>query len=128
MFEGNSEDTESETTDSESEDVEESAEATPLSPHEDSAPAPVMDEVAVAAPAVPAAEPEPGSSEALWKTAQEAMSLGNVADAKNFALQLAANMARLEADQVEAHTTEIEARIQANHDEIHAAEQACSAA
>ena len=33
-------------------------------------------------------------------------------------------MARLEADQVEARTAEIEARIQANHDDIRAAEQA----
>ncbi len=87
-------------------------------------------EILAEAPPVPAPvsdpEPEPGTPEALLKTAQEAMARGNVADAKVFALQLAANMARLEAEQVEVRTTEIETRISANVEEVTASERAVS--
>ncbi len=94
------------------------------------APEPVVEAVAPVAPAPPAApieaEPEPGSPEALWKTAQQAMALGNVSDAKVFALQLAASMARQEADQVAAKANEIKAQIDANVEEVTNAEQAVS--
>lgn len=87
--------------------------------------APAPPEVAAPAPpAAPEPEPEPGSPEALWKTAQQAMALGNVSDAKVFALQLAASMARQEADQVAAKADEIKAQIDANVEEVTQAEQA----
>lgn len=68
-------------------------------------------------------EPEPGSPQALLKTAQEAMASGNVAGAKLFALQLAANMARLEARQVEERADAIKAEIDANVEAVGAAER-----
>ncbi len=97
-------------------EVEEEPELTPE-------PVPIPDPVQAPAP-VAEPEPEPGTPEALWKTAQQAMALGNVGDAKVFALQLAANMARLEAQQAEAHLAEIESTISSNTEEITAAEQA----
>jgi predicted nucleic acid-binding Zn-ribbon protein len=75
-------------------------------------------------PTVADAEPDPGSPEALLKTAQEAMAQGNLADAKVLALQLAANMARMEAEQVESRAAEIEAEISVNAEEVSAAERA----
>ncbi len=104
----------------------ESAPAAEL-PVEEITPEPVVEEAAPVAPAPPAEpEPEPGTPEALWKTAQQAMALGNVSDAKVFALQLAANMARLEAEQVAAKAQDIKAQIDANVEEVTHAEQAVS--
>jgi predicted nucleic acid-binding Zn-ribbon protein len=74
----------------------------------------------------PEPEPEPGSPQALLKTAQEAMASGNVADAKVFALQLAANMARLEAEQVSTRAAAIQSEIDANIEAVAAAEQTVS--
>jgi predicted nucleic acid-binding Zn-ribbon protein len=75
--------------------------------------APVETPVAVAAVTAAAPEPEPepaaGTSEALLRTAQVAMRAGNVADAKRLALQLAANMAKLEAEQVQEEVEGLEA-------------------
>lgn len=70
--------------------------------------------VAAAAPPAMAAveaepEPEAGTSEALLRTAQVAMRAGKVADAKRIALQLAANMARLEVEQVQEDVEGLEA-------------------
>lgn len=76
----------------------------------------------------PDVEPEPGTPEALLRTAQKAMAMGNVAEAKVFALQLAANMAKLEADQVQGRLTLIEKDIDTNSDAITAAELAVNEA
>lgn len=98
----------------------------------DEAPArPVPEPVAVAAvaaPPVPEPEPAPGTPEALLRTAQRAMAAGNVADAKVFALQLAANMAKLEADQVQARIEVIESDIESNSSAVTAGELAVNEA
>lgn len=78
--------------------------------------------------AAAAAEPEAGTPEALLRTAQRAMAEGNVGDAKVFALQLAANMAKLEAQQVEARAELIEKDIEVNSDAVTAAELAVNEA
>lgn len=95
--------------DFEEEDLPEMADI--VAPVEESAP-----EAAVPAPAPvshatpePEPEPAPGTSEALLRTAQVAMRAGNVGDAKRLALQLAANMAKLEADQVQEEVEGLEA-------------------
>ena len=77
----------------------------------------------VAAPAPPA-EPEPGTPEAWFFTAQRAMAQGNLGDAKVFALQLAANMAKMEADQVAGRIAIIEADIAQNSQAIAGGEAA----
>lgn len=63
------------------------------------------------------------SAEHLLNTAQEALSLGNVADAKLLALELAVKMARMEADRAEARARECEARLDGNQRAIAEAEQ-----
>ncbi|MBL7649664.1 MAG: hypothetical protein JNK74_26105 [Candidatus Hydrogenedentes bacterium] len=89
------------------------------------APAAVAPVKAPPAPApAPEAEPEPGTPEALFRTAQRAMAQGNLADAKVFALQLAANMAAMEADQVAGRIALIEADIAQNSQAIAAGEAA----
>lgn len=93
------------------------------------APAPVPEvaaPVAVkSAPApAPEVEPEPGTTEALFRTAQRAMAQGNLADAKVFALQLAANMAAMEADQVAGRIALIEADIAQNSHAVASGEAA----
>lgn len=96
---------------------------------EETEPSPAPAAVVAAAPsAAPEPEPEPGTPEALLRTAQRAMAAGNVADAKVFALQLAANMARLEADQVQARISLIEKDIEANSDAVTAGELAVNEA
>lgn len=93
-------------------------------------PAPVPRAVAAPtpAPASAAVEPEPGTPEALFLTAQRAMAQGNLGDAKVFALQLAANMAKLEADQVAGRIAIIEAEIAQNSNAISAGEAAVNEA
>lgn len=89
--------------------------------------APVAAPPAKSAPApapAPEAEPEPGTPEALFRTAQRAMAQGNLADAKVFALQLAANMAAMEADQVAGRIALIEADIAQNSQAIAVGEAA----
>ncbi len=74
--------------------------------------APVAAAPVKSAPApVPEIEPEPGTTEALFRNSQRAMAQGNLADAKVFALQLAASMAAMEADQVAGRIALIEADI-----------------
>lgn len=77
----------------------------------DGAPAPIP------APTLPA-----DPSEALLATAQAAMRAGKVADAKRLALQLAANMARLEAEQAADDLKRLEARLAEDAREIAAGE------
>lgn len=91
------------------------------------APAPARVEPRAAAPA-PEPEPAPGSPEALFRTAQQAMAQGNLADAKVFALQLAVNMAKMEADQVAGRIALIEADIAQNAQSIATGEHAVSEA
>lgn len=98
-------------------------------PEPEPAPAPARVEQRAAAPApAPAPEPEPepapGSPEALFRTAQQAMAQGNLADAKVFALQLAVNMAKMEADQVAGRIALIEADIAQNAQAIATGEHA----
>lgn len=92
------------------------------------APEPQPAPQAVAAPlqSAPATapEPEPGTPEALFLTAQRAMAQGNLGDAKVFALQLAANMAAMEADQVAGRIALIEAEIAQNSHAIATGENA----
>lgn len=75
-------------------------------------------------PAPAAPEPAPGTPEALFLTAQRAMAQGNLGDAKVFALQLAANMAKLEADQVAGRIALIETEIAQNSQAIASGEAA----
>lgn len=82
------------------------------------APEPIPAPQSVAAPPAAPAEPEPGTPEALFLTAQRAMAQGNLGDAKVFALQLAANMATMEADQVAGRIAIIEAEIAQNSQAI----------
>lgn len=72
----------------------------------------------------PEPEPEPGTPEALLRTAQRAMAAGNVSDAKLFALQLAVNMARLEANQVAERIALVESDIARNRDAVASGELA----
>ncbi len=65
-------------------------------------------EPAPAAPEMPAAETD-SKQATLLRTTQEAMIRGNVADAKLYALQLAANMAQLEVEREEARLRELTA-------------------
>jgi len=76
----------------------------------------------------PEHEPAPGTAEALLKTAQMAMAAGNVSDAKLFALQLAASMAALEAEQVEGRISSIEKDIERNSESVTAGELAVNEA
>lgn len=87
-------------------------------------PAPVE---AMADPA-PEREPDPGTPEALLWTAQRAMAAGNVSDAKLFALQLAVDMAKLEADQVAGQISLIEEEIASNSDAVSAGDLAVNEA
>ncbi len=89
--------------------------------------APVAAAPVKAAPApapAPEVEPEPGTTEALFRNSQRAMAQGNLADAKVFALQLAASMAAMEADQVAGRIALIEADIAQNSQAIAAGEAA----
>ncbi len=87
--------------------------------------APVAAAPVKSAPApTPEVEPEPGTTEALFRTAQRAMAQGNLADAKVFALQLAASMAAMEADQVAGRIALIEADIAQNSHAIATGEAA----
>lgn len=89
---------------------------------------PVPESEVHAAAAPVEAEPPPGTPEALLRTAQLAMAAGNVAEAKLFALQLAANMAKLEADQVEGRIAGIEKDIEDNSEAVTAGELAVNEA
>jgi len=66
------------------------------------------------------------TAETLLQTAQQAMARGNVADAKIFALRLAANMAQLEVARSEEQLAEAEARLAENAQAITSAEEAVS--
>lgn len=75
------------------------------------------------APAVVHAMPAMSDeAEALLRTTQQALSSGNVADAKLLALELAMNMARLEANRAEAHVKTTEDDLAANSEAIAQAE------
>lgn len=93
----------------------------------------IADETADAA-AAPTAQrtPRPVAPEQqdLFRSVQEAMSQGNVSDAKRMALQLAADIARMEVEQdlqnmsaAEQRLTEFAAAIEAAHAEVTRAEQ-----
>jgi hypothetical protein len=101
----------------------------------EAAPAPVPEVVAPVAASIPVkrapapapapeVEPEPGTTEALFRSSQRAMAQGNLADAKVFALQLAASMAAMEADQVAGRIALIEADIAQNSHAIASGEAA----
>jgi peptidoglycan hydrolase CwlO-like protein len=76
-----------------------------------------------APPAAPAAAPDTHhSAEHLLTTAQEALSLGNVADAKLLALELALKMARMEAERSEARVRECETHLDGNRRAIEEAD------
>ncbi|MBX3175748.1 MAG: hypothetical protein KF886_00160 [Candidatus Hydrogenedentes bacterium] len=99
--------------------------APPEEPAVAPAPEPAPAKPAPAPAAVqPEPEPEPGTPEALLRTAQRAMAAGNVSDAKLFALQLAVNMARLEANQVAERIALIESDIARNRDAVASGELA----
>lgn len=84
-------------------------------------------------PPAPAAEAIAGApavvdntAETLLQTAQEAMARGDVADAKIFALRLAANMAHLEVARSEEQLAQAEARLAENAQAISSAGEAVS--
>jgi len=97
---------------------------TEAEPEPEPEPEPVRPAPPVAKVPTPSAEPEPGTPEALFFTAQRAMAQGNLGDAKVFALQLAANMAKMEADQVAGRIAIIEADIAHNSHAIATGEAA----
>ena len=63
-------------------------------------------------------EHAPDSPEALLSTTQRAISAGNVADAKLLALELAARMARMEAERAMDQVADCEGRIAQTHEAI----------
>jgi len=98
-------------------------------------PVPAAEPAAAEAPAAPAAETpvveeppapafEDGSPEALWQNAQQAMARGDMANAKVLALQVAADMARREAERAESDLEALKTELVENAQAIEAAEKA----
>ncbi|MCC6145471.1 MAG: hypothetical protein IT368_16820 [Candidatus Hydrogenedentes bacterium] len=93
-----------------------------------------IEEVIMDAPAaVPAAEAAPapaeeGTPEAMLQTIRRAFAAGNVADAKVFAMQVAADMAQLETDRAESHRGLKQRLLEENAQAISAGEEQVRAA
>lgn len=112
--------------------IEDIPECEPVEDAEPAAPAlaieaPEVAEESASAPHLDPEEPEPDSPEALLYTTQRALSAGNVADAKLLALELAARMARMEADRAAAHVADCEHRITQTHEAITRAQESVAA-
>ena len=89
----------------------------------ETAPAPsVAPAAAPSAPAQPTVDAEADAAQALLRTTQQALSSGNVADAKVLALELAISMARLETERTETQVRAAEMRLSENESAIADAE------